>query len=1056
MASSLELKLLGPFEVRVGAQPLAPIHSRKEHWLLALLALRHGRAVERSWLAGTLWPESTESQALFNLRLTLSDLRKALDSEAKRIHAPSRHTLSLDLSGADVDLVYFDAAVASDVVADRESAVSLYRGPLLEGCSEEWILLERQAREQILLEALEKLADEALARNQTSQAIGYLRRAVGVDRLHENACCQLMRALAAHGDYAAAIQCYREFRNYLYAELNAEPAAETTALFQRLRQEGRTLARTAAPASPPIQPSPQRLPHPLTRLFGRETACEEIGALMRSARLATLTGTGGIGKTRLAIQVAQNLDADFPDGVWFVELAPISDPLRVAQAVATILEVTEGGNRPIEEALVAFLESRHSLLILDNCEHLLAECARLADRLLRACPNLRLLATSRQSLGLIGEVNWRVPSLEFPSLQGETEKDANLLLEYPAVRLFVERAQQADINFRLSAPHVSEVMRICARLDGIPLAIELAAARVKVLSLVQIARRLEKDISLLAGGSRVALPRQQTLRATLDWSFRLLSASERNLLHRLAIFAGGWTLEAAEAVCSDREEPMGIGIDRLAIQAEQILELLSGLVDRSLVTMHEELGAARYGLLEPIRQYAWELLEASGERERLQTQHLAFFVAWADPATPPLWASDDEAHTRGERLEGEHANIRQALNWSLDRPDRMETGLLLLRNTRELWHTRNHFREGYRWHTALLAQSGAVAPLLYAHTQNSAGWLASWIEEYEAALNHFMAGKESAQRAGSLLVELFAMAGIGAMYRYLGNPDESFRELDACLDRARTTSQEVAISFALSQLAMLFRDQGEFARAQPMEEESLAISRRRNDRGRAAGNLLRLGEYALYHGDLLLARRRYEESLRLFQDGRDRLMIAAALLGLGYVALAEGEVDQAEARFRECIHLDREIDYFTDLCRALRGLGRIALQRGDLAAARRHFAESLTVWQCDRRGANLPAALEAFATLAIASAQPERAARLYGAAEARREIIRVCIWPADRRDYDRHVAIVCATLEPTTLRAAWAQGAAMTQEEAAAYALEAPDVCESGSQGRAAIHRGEA
>lgn len=423
---------------------------------------------------------------------------------------------------------------------------------------------------------------------------------------------------------------YRQFRLRLHEELQSEPEAETTALYQRLRDTVRLPAahtgrHTGLEVVSPSKPKPQ-LPRPLTALVGRRRELEEITAHLLRPRLLTLTGVGGVGKTRLALASAERTLPDFADGVWFVDLAPLVDSALVAAAVATKLGLREDPRRALSETLTEYLSPKHLLLVLDNCEHLLPGCAQFVDRLLQGCPYLRILATSRQALGLRGEITWRVPSLSLPTVKEGSEPSASMqplilsLLESDAVRLFLERAMEASTSFALTERNARAVTQICHRLDGIPLALELAAARAKVLSAEQIAKRLDRVFTLLTGGSSADLPRHQTLRALLDWSYALLNNKEKALLCRLSVFAGGWTLEAAEAV--------GVGTN---VEDSEILDLMTSLVDKSLVVAEPQEEETRYRLLETVRQYAQERL---GEREdytHVQEQHQAFF--WLSPKT---------------------------------------------------------------------------------------------------------------------------------------------------------------------------------------------------------------------------------------------------------------------------------------------------------------------------------------------------------------------------------------------------------------------------------------
>ncbi len=663
-AAPLTIHLFGPLRVRVHGKPMPRVRARSAEWLLALLVLRHGRTVPRSWLAGTLWPDSEETQALQNLRHALLSLRKALGSEAGRIQSPTRDTLTLDLSGIETDVLRFDQAIRQGEEAALRGAVEVYIGPLLEGCLEEWVFPERASREQACLRALETLADAAEQRCDYAEALILLRRAQGMDALRDTTQRALMRVLATGGDTPAALASYRDYRLLLRQEMNLDPDEETVRLYQQLREQTRQAAQQREAmrqkpllwrASPIMPPLPVALPHPLTSLLGREEETHAlVGSLSRS-RLVTLVGAGGVGKTRLAIEVAREYAIIAGPKVAFVELASLSDPALLPAFVATALGLREEATpepKFLLQALAGWFSTHEVLLVLDNCEHLIEAAASLVQTLLERCPDLRILTTSRQRLGLTGEITWRVPSLASPDPERLAEEGHNLVetaLAYPAVQLFVERATMAHPGFRLAAlEDVIAVVQICHRLDGIPLAIELAAARVGLLPVGQIASRLGDRFHLLTGGSRTALPRQQTLRSLIDWSFDLLNEAEKSLLCRLSVFQGGWTLESAEAVCAG--DP---------IEEWEILDLLGSLMDKSLAMAETLGGRVRYWLLETVREYAGEKLRQSGTENVTCNQHLAYYLERARTATLTLEGSEPEPALGF--LETERDNLRAAL-----------------------------------------------------------------------------------------------------------------------------------------------------------------------------------------------------------------------------------------------------------------------------------------------------------------------------------------------------------------------------------------------------------
>ena len=620
----LTLKLFGPLSVLVHGEPIPHLRSRKAQWLLALLTLRHGRPVEREWLAGTLWPEVESSLAFANLRPILSELRKALGVAGERLQSPNRHTLVLDLTDAEVDILSFDKAVARKTLSALEQAVSLYRGPLLEGCIEEWVAADREAREQTCLRALQTLAEAALEAGEHGASSSYWQRALILDPLWEAARRGLMEALDRSGDRNAALQVYREFLSVLKRnDLRAVPSKETTALYTRLRDEARRQAAVPLPhekiALMPVVAG--HLPHPLTELIGRDDERMDVADCLRRSRLVTLTGPGGIGKTRLALAVATEVVAGYVDGVWLVSLESLSEGRQVIGQIAAVLGIKEEPNHPLLQTLTEHLRKKCLLLILDNCEHLIDAAAQAAGHLLRECALLRILATSREALGIVGEIAWAVPSLTVPELK-HLPKGKNtrlrVLMSYESIQLFVERAQAVQQTFSLTESNAETVAAICSYLEGIPLAIELAAARVKTLTVGQIAARLHDHLGLVMGQSLLTAPRQQTLRATVDWSYTLLNEQERLLLQRLSVFVGGWNLEAAESICVGEE-----------IVGPQILDILTSLTEKSLVAFTEREAGGRFRLLEMVRQYGAEKLEISGETSRVKARHRDYFLALA-------------------------------------------------------------------------------------------------------------------------------------------------------------------------------------------------------------------------------------------------------------------------------------------------------------------------------------------------------------------------------------------------------------------------------------------
>jgi predicted ATPase/class 3 adenylate cyclase len=742
---------------------------------------------------------------------------------------------------------------------------------------------------------------------------------------------------------------------------------------------------------------PNNLPLQVTSFVGRERELAEVTRLLAGEppgpRLVTLTGPGGTGKTRLALQAAADVLDAHPDGVWLVELAALADPAIVPQTVAAAAGVREAPGRPVLSTLTDALKPRRLLLVLDNCEHLLDACARLADALLRACPHVRLLCTSREALGIAGEAAWRVPSLPVPADGGAAAPapGAAGLAGYAAVRLFAERAAAVRPGFALTADSAAAVAQVCARLDGIPLAIELAAARVRVLPPQQLLARLDDRFRLLTGGSRTALERHQTLQATVDWSYALLTEPERTLFARLAAFAGGWTLEAAETVGADPDDADGDGI-----AADAVLDLLTRLADKSLVVADEQPdGTARYRLLETLRQYARQKLAERGAAvDALRRRHAAHYLALAEQAAPHLTGPQQLVWLA--RLEAELDNLRAALRWSLDSGD-AGAGLRLADALDRFWYLRRHQTEAGAWLAQLLA-----AP-----------------------------GPPDALRAA-------ALGQAGRRTRNAGDAAGGRRLLEEGLALARALGDDALVARALSELGFTSRARGDYPAARRELEEALALYRRLGDRWGVAHALSHLALLRHWQGEQDAARATTEELRATARPLGDRRLDAVVYELLGQVAGATGDPAEARRLLEQGLALHRELGDEAGVASGQVLLGRLALRRGAPAAgeARERFVAGLRTAQEAAFLWRAVEGLEGLAATAAAAGRAGRALRLAGAATALREAAEQRLSPADEEELARWLAPARAALDADGATAAWTEGRAMPVEQAIAYALE--------------------
>jgi predicted ATPase/DNA-binding SARP family transcriptional activator len=1051
MAPNLDLQLLGGFRIQLGETALPAIEHPRLQALLAYLALHGDVPHSRQQLAFLLWPDSTEGQARSNLRTLVSRLRAALPNADSFLTIGAQTVQWRPGAPWVLDVAQFEQALAQADQANRAGdlvgapaalaqAVELYRGDLLPGCYDDWILPERERLRQILLAALERLLLLLEQRRDYPPAIRAAQRLLRHDPLHEVTYQHLMRLHARSGDRASALRAYQTCAAVLRRELDVDPSPATTAAYKRLADAVEHAEAVAE--SPPPADRPPQLPTPLTSLIGRTRERAEVARLLATTRLLTLTGAGGSGKTRLALAVAADVMTNEPEGVALVELAALADPSLAPQAVASALGLREEGQRPMTTTLAEALRSREILLVLDNCEHLIDACAHLAQMLLNDCPRLRILATSREPLGVAGETTWLVPSLALPDprlLALSGMELVNGLKQVEAIQLFVERATATLPTFTLIPDNAAAIAQICRRLDGIPLAIELAAARVKLLSVAQLAARLDDCFQVLAGGSRTTLPRQQTLRAAIDWSYQLLTAEERALFQRLAVFAGDWNLEAAEAIASawslDYRDRSKSFHEQTTLNSQfSILNVLARLVDKSLVAVVDTSGGeARYRLLETVRQYGHEKLRESGEEPEIQRRHAHFYLALAEQAELGLRGSD--ARRWSDQLMAEYDNLRLALAWSLSSAGDVALGLRLAAALEWFWNLRGLSGEGRGWIKNLLARSGpADDARVRAKALSSACFMAYLLSDYPAAQAR---GRESV----ALFRETDDQHGLAYALWHLGqaifgtlsqpHPEPARPLFEESVALFRDVGDAWGLGEALVWLTTSAFYQGDDAMVRAAGEESLAAFRAVGEVAQAAVPLHMLAWVAFREGDQATARAHSEVCLAIMRENADKPGIAIMLGTIGKLVCIQGDYPAARAAFDERLALWRAIGNNGELAHTLIWLGIVDCRLGDHRQAATHLTAGLALLreQDDQQG--LALCLAGLAEAACGTRSLDWAAQLFGAAQSLLDTIGALPNLMDRNEYDQIVDIIRAHLDET----AWAAWRAQPLQQALAEAV---------------------
>jgi predicted ATPase/DNA-binding SARP family transcriptional activator len=1039
----VQVRLLGPLEVFDDDGVAVAVSGAKLRALLARLALDPGRPVPPDRLLDDIWGSDLPETARNALQVLVSKLRQLLGRDVV-VHRSGGYLL--DVPAHSVDIADFERLAAAGRAAfdtgDHERAVSLFeaalgiwRGaPLADFAYEEFAqpLIGRLGEARVVVE--EDRVEAALALGRHAALIGDIESLVAEYPLRERLRGQLMLALYRSGRQAEALRAFQYARQMLNNELGLEPSPELRRLEAAILAQDPALELAGGASPKPASPRRRsNLPVSLTPLVGRVAELAALRELLRDRRLVTLIGPGGVGKTRLAVEAARVADAESGRGAWLVEFAPLGDPAGVAAAVVSALDVADQSSEPMAR-LLDYLAGKDLLLVLDNCEHVVGEAARVAAALLGGCPLLLIVATSREVLGVPGEAVFATPPLQLGD----------------AVALFVERATAADPRFVLEEHGQAAVADVCERLDGLPLAVELAAARARVFGVGDIAARLDDRFRLLTGGARTALPRQQTLRAVVDWSYDLLFDDERRLFDRMSVFAGGCSLPAAEAVCAGDDIPTG-----------DVVDTLSRLVDKSLVVAEVSPTGARYRLLQTLAFYGREHLSKSGEASLVRDRHGAFYVELAA-------RSRDASQGIGQRawvteVRDDLDNLRGALAWALEL-GRADEALTLAGGLGWFFWVHGGVDEGREWLDAALALGGfsdlaarAVALVWSAYL----GMLMGRAEDYEARIAEGLSAAERSEDAEVLgqlattvafldesrgdpehALTLFgtALAAFGAAaerpwiaaartyvdgqrLRMGGQLRDAERVLAAAADQLVAAGDLVIGGFALHQVADLADGRGDYATATAALTKAVMVTSGFGFEGFEAMMTARLGTVAMLAGDLEDADMRLAEAEALGRELHYPAILALALNAISMLRRRQGRIEDAAAAAADALALYRAGDIPEGSALALINLGFAAELRADAAeAARCHreaFAEATRLG--DPRA--VARAVEGLAGAAMVAGEPDRAARLLGAADELRRSVGSPLVRGERFDVDRTEAALGTLLEKEAIVEARREGA---------------------------------
>ena len=1018
----LEIRLLGGFRMAVDGKdvPAEAWSRRNAAAILKILALSPGYRIHREQMMEHLWPETDPRQAVNNLYQAMHAARRALDTAvpgAGQALLLQDHVIQFAPEiEVWVDTGAFNQA-ASGAAGDSsalQDAIGLYQGSLLpDDRYESWASEAREHLHQQYLGVLEDLAAMRESDGNFQGALALLRKLVAAEPLHEPAYVALMRIHAATGQRQQAIRVYQSLTETLERELEIQPAPETQQLYTQILSG--EVAPPALRSDMPLDSSQRRdnLPSPVNAFIGREREKAEVRRLLRGTRLLTLTGPGGCGKSRLSLEVAAGEIEQHADGVWLVELASLSDSDLVPQAIARSLGIREMPAQPLINTLTAWFRNRDLLLILDNCEHLIDACAALVELLLRAAPSLTILATSREPLRIDGETTWLVPSLSLPD-PAAVDSTAELMA-YESVQLFVDRAGRVLPGFSLRDDDARPVAVLCYRLDGIPLAIELAASRVRAMPVAQIVARLDDRFQLLSGGIRTALSRQQTLRATLDWSYNLLNEREQVLFSRLSVFSGGFDLQAVEDICA--APPLEQG---------EILHLLMLLVDRSLVVASSEQGTGRYTLLETMREYGRERLKEHGEAAATAGAHASYYAALARQAADRIRGADQRIWLG--RLERDHDNLRQALDWYESQAEEVasEEVLLLAGDLYWFWHLHGHYSEGRNRLSRLLDVQRPAPSRGFGTALTGAGAMYLVIGEYAQAHAYLNDSIAVWRELGDLDGLTSALSWSGWIELFLGSIAVARERHTEALDLATRIGDDWEIAKATMGLGFDATEADEHEEAFRYFERALEIFQSTNDYWGTTTALQQLANLTYRTGNFRMARQRALEVLALERAEGDRWLEIQSQSLLGEISRAEQDYEAAAESVEISLAMAAELGHVAMRAWTLRDAGYIALATGDLHSAIGHLLESLAMFRDRSYPLGIACCLAGLAGVAVEQGEPVLTARILGSVHVALGSMRMALAPADRLAVERFIGAARSRLGGSAFERAWEHGASQS------------------------------